>query len=323
MFMTGDVVPAVVVGSLDDEHARRVAGLLSPQTCILVDVASLAGRSYRLDRDGLWLDPHADGDGGIRRWAAHVGQGSRGWLRRFAPPDWHRGVVLDSKEAAAKTAWLTLLTAFVRSSGVEWLTDLDALNRAENKIAQYRAALTLGIPTPATVVASDRAGLPADLARRIVVKPLGPSHFTSWSGEGRVLYANTATLDEPLLDDMPGAPFIIQDRVEARTHLRIVTVRSSVWVCAVDAAEVPFDWRRRAAAQRSFRPAQPPAEVEDGARRISEHLRLGYTSQDWVIDHAGTAWFLDLNPSGQWLFLPEPVASAVAEHLAAWLTGRP
>jgi len=322
MSATGDVVPAVVVGSPDDEHARRVAGLLSPQTCTLVDVVSLAQRSYRLDRDGLWLDQQADHDGGIRRWAARVGRGSRGWLRRFAPPDWHRGVLLDSKDAAVKTAWLTLLTAFVRSSGVEWLTDLDALNRAENKLAQYRAALTLGIPTPATVVASDRASLPTDLAHRIVVKPLGPGHFTRGSGDRRVLYANVATLDEPLLDDLPGAPFIVQDRIEARTHLRVVTVRSSVWACAVDAGEVPFDWRRHAAAQRSFRPARPPVEVEDGAGRISEHLRLGYTSQDWVIDHAGTAWFLDLNPSGQWLFLPEPVASAVAERLAAWLTGR-
>jgi glutathione synthase/RimK-type ligase-like ATP-grasp enzyme len=322
MSPTGDVTPAVVVGSLEDEHAQRVASLLSPQACTLVDVVSLAQRSYRLDRDGLWLDPQADHDGEDRRWAARVGRGSRGWLRRFAPPDWHRGVVLDSKDAAVKTAWLTLLTAFVRTGGVEWLTDLDALNQAENKLVQYRAALTLGIATPATAVASDRASLPADLAHRIVVKPLGPGHFTSGSGEGRVLYANMATLDETLLDDLPGAPFIVQDRIEARTHLRVVTVRGSVWACAVDASDVPFDWRRRAAAQRSFSPARPPVEVTDGARRISEHLRLGYTSQDWVIDHAGTAWFLDLNPSGQWLFLPEPVASAVAERLAAWLTER-
>ncbi|HVE45526.1 MAG TPA: hypothetical protein VNA57_02100 [Acidimicrobiales bacterium] len=50
-------------------------------------------------------------------------------------------------------------------------------------------------------------------------------------------------------------------------------------------------------------------------------LGVGYSSQDWVVDRSGQPWFLDLNPGGQWLFLPEPAASAVTASVAAWLAG--
>lgn len=316
-----DVVPVVVVGSFTDEHATRVTNYLSPGNWTLIDTADLAQRRYRLDHDGLWLSAPAGSASGSRDLIMRLGAGSRGWLRRVAPPGWQRGVVLGSQESAVKTSWLTLLTAFIRSSGVEWLTDLDALNRAENKLAQYRTALTLGIPTPHTVVVSDRLSLPPNLSRQVVVKPLGPGHFTDEMGEGRVVFASDIASNDPRLDELPGAPFIIQELIEAETHLRVVTVADDVWTCAVSADDVPFDWRRRSAAQRSFRPTAPPDEVVGGARRICEHFQLGYSSQDWTIDRSGRSWFLDLNPSGQWLFLPEPVASAIANAIAAWLTG--
>ena len=309
-------VTAVVVGSRDDEHARQVTDRLASGTWATVDAESLTQRRYRLDRDGLWLggSPHEPGDS-----ASRIGPRSRGWLRRLAPPDWQRGVVLDTLESATKTSWLTLLTAFVRTSGVEWLTGLDALNTAENKMLQYRAALTLGVPTPRTAVVSDRACLEPGFPHRIVVKPLGPGHFTDPAGEGQVVFATAMSLDDPRLEKLPGAPFIVQELVEAHTHLRVVTVADRLWACVVDAADVPFDWRRKSAAQRSFRHVNPPGSIADGARELSNHFRLGYSSQDWIVDRSGKPWFLDLNPSGQWLFLPEPVSSAVSDAIADWL----
>jgi hypothetical protein len=32
--------------------------------------------------------------------------------------------------------------------------------------------------------------------------------------------------------------------------------------------------------------------------------------------------FIDLNPGGQWLFLPTDIAAEVTGALASWLTGR-
>jgi hypothetical protein len=38
------------------------------------------------------------------------------------------------------------------------------------------------------------------------------------------------------------------------------------------------------------------------------------------VDAAGPA-FIDLNPGGQWLFLPDSMTTQIADHLAAWLRG--
>jgi hypothetical protein len=310
-----EVVRSVVIGSRADEHVAAVTAALEPDTWELLDAASLPGRRYLLRNGELYLERRNERD------LVRLGIGCQGWLRRFAPPDWQQGVVLDSRDAAIKTAWLTLLAGFVRTGGVAWLTTLDQLNRAEGKLAQYAAATQLGIPAPETLVASEVALLHERLGDRFVLKPLGPGHFIGADDQGRVVFATRTDPMQPQLEHLSGAPFLAQQLVNVRLHLRVVTVRRHVWACSLDAGEVPFDWRRKPTAQRSFRPVEPPAEVRADALRMADHFDLGYSSQDWVVDQAGKAWFLDLNPSGQWLFLPEPVCSAVTRGIARWLGG--
>jgi hypothetical protein len=60
--------------------------------------------------------------------------------------------------------------------------------------------------------------------------------------------------------------------------------------------------------------------VQQVALGLAVSLGLGFSSQDWV-ETADGYWFLDLNPSGQWLFLPELVAHPVTSAVAAWLGG--
>ena len=105
----------------------------------------------------------------------------RGWLRRLAPLGWHDGAVVGSLEGAEATAWLTLLVGLVRMCGAEWLTPVDVLVAAENKLLQYRCAASLGLAVPETVVASDAESL-RGLGDEVVLKPLGPGHFVSPEG---------------------------------------------------------------------------------------------------------------------------------------------
>ena len=88
-----------------------------------------------------------------------------------------------------------------------------------------------------------------------------------------------------------------------------------------DAADLPLDWRADEGAHSSFRPGSYPA-IGDRAVALAARLGVGYSSQDWIIDSAGNSTFLDLNPAGQWLFLPEQTACAVTGAIAGWLTGQ-
>ncbi|MCA1671117.1 MAG: hypothetical protein LC799_02545, partial [Actinobacteria bacterium] len=114
------------------------------------------------------------------------------------------------------------------------------------------------------------------------------------------------------------APFIAQQRIVARVHLRVVTVGARAWAAQLDARGLPLDWRQSATAHGSWTPASMP-EVEAMAITVAHSIRTGYTSQDWIMDDRGKCWFIDGNPGGQWLFLPDEVAVPVTGAIADWL----
>ncbi len=87
--------------------------------------------------------------------------------------------MLESHEAVVKAAWLSLLVSITRTCGVQWLTGLDALVTAENKLVQSMAATQLGIATPETIVTNDLTELTAALPEEFVIKPLAPVTSTT------------------------------------------------------------------------------------------------------------------------------------------------
>lgn len=242
---------------------------------------------------------------------------TRGWIRRLAPPQWRQGVTLGGEQAAIRSAWIALVAAIAGATHVVWLTPLERLFLRENKMLQARAAQRLSIPTPPSAVVSDPALIPSELGDRLVVKPLRPATYTDAKGTEQVIWTQEISRDSSILDRLAGAPFIVQTRFEAERHLRVVTIGGQSWVCELSASDLPLDWRRHGNAHQSFELASEPAVGHD-AVRLAEALGTGYSSQDWIVTN-GVAHFLDLNPAGQWLFLPDQVASAVTRAIASWL----
>jgi glutathione synthase/RimK-type ligase-like ATP-grasp enzyme len=278
-----------------------------------LDAASLESTSYAVEGGKLELESEQG-----NRLEMRLEAPARGWIRRIAPPDWRRGVQAGTEQAAIRSAWTALLSAIASAPGISWLTPLERLFLRENKLMQATAAERLGIPTPKTVAASDRSRLPVGLGDQFVVKPLGSSSFSSSDGIEQVVWSQLIRHDSALLDLLPRAPFILQARLEAERHLRVVTVSEQAWTCELPAEDLPLDWRRDEAAHDSFHPISE-AEIEQHALRLAEGLGIGYSSQDWIVTKDG-AFFIDLNPAGQWLFLPGDIATAVTEAIADWLS---
>jgi hypothetical protein len=310
------IARAVVFAAEGDEHAEPVMAALSARgvTAAQLDVSMLERSDYALTPGGLRLGS-ADADIVI----AADGL-ARGWLRRLAPPQWRREVAASSHEGAVRASWVALLVGIARACRISWLSDVERLFLAENKLAQLAAAAELGIPSPASAIVSDRALIPPELGERLVAKPLGPGQFDDPEGRGQVVFASEVARDAPALDALGGAPFLLQELVAAERHLRIVTVQERVWVCELEAHDLPLDWRREDRAHDSFTVSDAYGDVAEQALALARSLGVGYSSQDWAIA-SDRAFFLDLNPGGQWLFLPEPVAAEVTAAIADWLAG--
>jgi hypothetical protein len=307
--------PSVVVGRREDLHAAAVVEATESLggEPLLLDAESLGDADFLLDDNGVQFF-RSDGEPDSL-------SGCRGWLRRLAPESWREQVVSDSHEGVVQQAWTTAIAVLVDLAGVRWLSDLKQIFAAEEKLVQLRACRDAGVSSPPTVLVTRRSRIPSEFGEELVVKPLASGHYRTESGEARVVFASPMRRDDPLLDLLAGAPFLIQPVLNARSHLRVVTVRQKAWVSELDSDSVSLDWRATAAAHSAFHPARYP-EVAEEASKLAAKMRVGYSSQDWLVDQSGVAHFLDLNPAGQWLFLPNQVSEEVTLAIAEWLVSR-
>ncbi len=304
--------PALILGSLQDEHVQAVLAAMGTSATLVLDASSFEEARFLLERDRLVL--HTDNT------QREVDlSGARGWVRRLGPPGWRTGAVAGSRDAAVRSAWVSLAVGLASHPEVRWLTPYPTLVGVENKLRQAVEADRLNIRVPRTIVTSDPQSIPADLGDRFVVKPLGVGHFVQSDGEAKVVWAQSLQRDDERLLALAGAPFLVQEQIRALRHLRVVTVKDRAWCCALHAEDLPVDWRREESAHHSFE-LSVNGEVEQAAVRLADDLGLGYSSQDWI-DTGDSAVFVDLNPAGQWLFLPEPVSGSIAHAIAAHLQG--
>jgi D-alanine-D-alanine ligase-like ATP-grasp enzyme len=62
-----------------------------------------------------------------------------------------------------------------------------------------------------------------------------------------------------------------------------------------------------------------PGAVRDSAVGLVRDLGLRFSSMDLLVDREDRWWFIDLNPSAQWCWIPnlqDQVAAALANALA-------
>lgn len=246
--------------------------------------------------------------------------------RGIQEPDWPCGIrgiirarptVRHAKRAEAE-AWYELAEGFLLDPGVSWLTPLPALQRADNRFYQLRVAAELGVDFPSTTVVWSPDQV-RGLGEVVVVKALGSGVIVDPGGRTRVLYATPMTLRQLTAEMLRRAPVILQELLEVEHHLRVITVDRSVWCALLRQTGPTLDWREWSHAERAWEVVPVPTPVREFALRLVGVMGVGYSSQDWVFAK-NRYWFLDLNPNGNWLFLPKEVANAVTEAMANWLT---
>lgn len=291
----------LIVGNTEDVHVRAVAAAMSLEP-VIVDAATVLETPVTITQEGVE----------IGRVKALPGPA---WLRRLAPDGWLESLGSPGVEGVSRAAAVSALAAIARDDRFDWLTILDHVGGAENKPYQYRRVAAAGVPVPEWIVTTDPDAVPD--AGRWVAKALGPGSFVDGDGNGRIV--PTRIVDVSDRGTIARVPFILQRLIEARAHARVITVHDEAFSATLPATDLPLDWRMSPAAHYGFIPRPAPKRIHRLAVLAATHMRVGYSAQDWIQDSAGGWWFIDLNPAGQWLFLPNEVAApataAIARHL--------
>jgi glutathione synthase/RimK-type ligase-like ATP-grasp enzyme len=195
------------------------------------------------------------------------------------------------------------------------------IRQADNKLYQLLLAEHLGILIPKTAVPCDVVAITELVGRNpVVVKPLGKGVAIGADGARRVFYTTAIETDDLTDEILQTAPVMIQERISAERHLRVVTVGDEVWCSAMEAKGHALDWRESSRGACEWYPIVVPETVRRDALRIASAAHVRYTSQDWL-EVNDERYFIDLNPCGKWLFLPEPIRDQVTTAIARWLVG--
>ncbi len=252
---------------------------------------------------------------------------SAGWIHSFGMFS-----VSGSLEALAREVALSECQAFtygvLATLPCTWLNDINAIARASNKLVQLHLARTLCLPVAPTIVTSEWKAV--DRFRQLhgacVVKAISQSYWEYGSHKLKAYTGSLARFEEGLPRALKYGPIIVQKEVNKSAELRVTVVGGRCFTIAFDRSRCPeaeidvrqLDYERY---KYLFTATQEWPAVERDSVRFVRELRLAYAALDWVVDHAGNAWFLECNPLGSFKWYELCGASGITGAIAEALLG--
>ena len=194
---------------------------------------------------------------------------------------------------------------------------------AGNKLYQLKLATSLGVKIPQTIFTNN----PYSVLKLIESSKPGKVVFKTlnayMSPIGLLTY--TSIIDKQMVVDgkasIKRAPGIYQTFVQKEYELRITIVGTEVYAARVENDEVlgeTIDWREHHASNKWMH-VQISEEFKHQLLKLHKAFGLFYGAYDFIRDEKGDYVFMEVNPSGQWLWLEKclgfPISNAIANKL--------
>ena len=197
-----------------------------------------------------------------------------------------------------------------------------ATERAKSKYLQLKVAKARGVTIPRTYIGNDIDKIcefVEDCSEGAIAKSL------TWYVGADARLSFTHRISERDLRKAPASvgysPLIYQELIPKKYELRITCVGSRLFAAKIHSQErrkSKTDWRRDQFALRYEKTALP-AELERGILRIQAGLGLAFGAYDFVLTPEDEYVFLEVNPSGNWLWLENQLHLPISKEIANWL----
>lgn len=236
------------------------------------------------------------------------------WWRRPQPFRLHPEIQDPDESSFAYTEAYCAFAGLWLTMAPFWINHPTRDEEASRKVFQLHVAKEVGFRIPDTCITNEM-----DRARRFI-DARGPNRtvYKAFSGteeawrETRVL--KPQELD--LLESVRYAPVIFQEYIPAEVDLRITVVGDRVFPAAIHSQETEYkvDFRMDMESAR-VEAVTLPGEVEDLLREFMRRMGLVYGAIDMRLTPTGEYVFLEINPSGQWLFVEDRTNQPITEAM--------
>lgn len=310
----------LIVSNSEDDHAQAVIRRLQRYNDIDVHLLDLSRFPQELHLSMDFQDGTGLVQGRFRndRDVIPVSDCSVVWWRRPQPFSLHEDLserdhlnfAMSECCEAVNGLWLTLPGT--------WVNHPTRDEEAARKPYQLRVAREVGFEIPKTRITSD------PVAAREFAESLGYSRtiYKAFTGteqawrETRVLQEDELTL----LDDVKFAPVIFQEYIPAQLDLRITVIGDDIYSSAIHTADMVYqaDYRMDLSDAR-VEMFSLPSEIQSLVHSYMDRLGLLYGAIDIRVTPDGRYVFLEINPSGQWLFMEQRTGAPMTEAFTSLL----
>lgn len=194
---------------------------------------------------------------------------------------------------------------------------------AHSKSLQLTLASEVGLAVPRTLMTNSESDARDFIAQ--VESDGGRVALKAFAGVPRAAYPTTL-LDayrQTMLASIRWAPVILQQYVDADCDVRAVVVGEQVFAARIDAHPdaYPNDYRVNLR-QATIAPISLPAAIADALITLTKRLGLDIGAADLRLSTRSQVFtFLEINPSGEWLFLDRETAEQATRAVASMLIG--
>lgn len=315
----------LIVGNREDYHAVAVAWALKQlgEPAVVWDGISSSP-------DGqICLRPDNE-DGGVSLGGSSYSRFKSLWFRRpirYPNLDNIADHVKDFVKCELRYSYWNLAAALERRSMFTVGTGYMAAFACKEH--QLKCALDAGFKIPKTVITNnfDEATDFISSVGKAALKPFNPFYWRD-DDSNSLRVAATAIVSSPnelTKDSVEACPSIYQEYIEKAYELRVTVIGNRVFAAKISRVGGGsfVDWRMKIDSDEAIVEAMQLDPVLEAT--ILEYVRglgLAYGCLDLVVDDAGTAYFLEINPGGQFLFVedlvPElPLLNAFSSMLSA------
>ena len=249
------------------------------------------------------------------------------WYRR--PKGFNLNIQDESQKHFAEGEYERMVEVLYSSlEHAKWVNPYYALPQSRNKYLQLRLAEKIGFKIPSTIFTSDPEAVKQfiESAGRdtVVYKPLR-SPFINYKKEGLYGGIPTSVVETHNLEQIDlirQSPGIFQVYVQKAYEIRVNLFGNKVISTKIKSQdrEKLVDWRKELALGNvSCEPYELPSNVEKMCINLIRSLGLNFGAIDLIKTVKGDYVFLEINQSGQWLWVEtvtkQPVMDAMIDLL--------
>jgi hypothetical protein len=317
----------LILTQSSDEHAEHVMKMLAARGAEFVrfdpaDFPAHASLSVGYAPDGKMRSFLRLGETVI-----NLAQLQSVWSRRPQAPVPHTQIQ-DAKlrQFIAQDA-RTFLQGLWNALSCLWLPGHPAaIQRAQLKASQLRLAAEVGLELPPTLVTNSREEF-LDFYNEhngnVVSKLTGPAFDQTIGATGFARYTEVVSKrDLGYAASIEYCPVILQAYVPKRLELRITVVGQRVFPAEIHSQQTHHtrhDWRRYDLNNTPHFRHDLPREFEERCVSLVKRLELCYGAIDMILTPDGRYVFVEINPSGQYLWIEDqtglPISSAICDLL--------